>query len=211
MSSGTRGLGTRLAELALEAVMVVFAVLVALGFEEWRDERQMQEFADRARTAVLAEVEANLEEFRTTETGLSESVDGLGEVVREDDPSLLVDGISLTLPDISTAAWGAALASQATPYLDYDWVIQVSRGYEAADLYSTMADGLIDALSSVIGGTPTIEEIKSVYGRLVILVGVHQQVQERLEALLGEEGSEAESSELGSAEEQGDSSARGRQ
>ena len=106
MSGDTRSLRTRLPELALEAVMIVFAVLVALGFEEWRDERQMQEFADRARAAVLAEIRANLDEFRNTGPGLSERVDGLGEVVREGDPSLLVDGISLTLPDISTAAWG---------------------------------------------------------------------------------------------------------
>ena len=188
MSGDTRSLRTRLPELALEAVMIVFAVLVALGFEEGRDERQMQEFADRARAAVLAEIGANLEEFRDTGSGLSERVDGLGEVVREGDPSLLVDGISLSLPDVSTAAWGAALASQATPYLDYDWVIRVSRAYEVSDVYSTIADGLIDALSPVIGGKPTIEEINSVYGRLIILASVHQEVEERLEALLEEEG-----------------------
>ena len=210
MSSATRSLRTRLPELVLEAVMVVFAVLVALGLQEWRDERQMQEFADRARAAVLAEIGANLEEFRNTGSGLSESVDRLGEVVREDDPSLLVDGISLTLPDISTAAWGAALVSQATPYFDYDWMIRVSRVYEVSDVYSTIADGLIDALSAVIGGRPTIEEINSVYGRLLILVSVHGEVEERLEALLEDQGSEAGSSGLGSAEEQGDSSARGR-
>ena len=81
--------------------------------------------------------------------------------------------------------------SQATPYLDYDWVIQVSRVYEVADVYSTIADGLIDALSAVIGGKPTIEEVNSVYGRLIILVGVHQEVEERLEALLQDEGTPA--------------------
>ena len=32
----------RFAELATEALMVVFAVLVALGVEEWREERQLR-------------------------------------------------------------------------------------------------------------------------------------------------------------------------
>jgi hypothetical protein len=31
----------RVFDLTLEALMVVFAVLVALGVEEWREERQM--------------------------------------------------------------------------------------------------------------------------------------------------------------------------
>jgi len=35
--------------------MVVFAALVALAVEEWRDERQMHEFADRARMGVVTE------------------------------------------------------------------------------------------------------------------------------------------------------------
>jgi hypothetical protein len=48
MTTG-RSLLTKLPELALEAAMVVFAVLVALGVEGWNDERQMREFADRAR------------------------------------------------------------------------------------------------------------------------------------------------------------------
>ena len=46
--------GRRVAELALEAVMVVFAVMVALGVEEWRDDRQMEELSERARAAVEA-------------------------------------------------------------------------------------------------------------------------------------------------------------
>ena len=46
--------------------MVVFAVTVALAVEEWREERQLQEFADRARAGVIAEVRANIDEFERT-------------------------------------------------------------------------------------------------------------------------------------------------
>ena len=54
----------RVMELALEATMVVFAVLVALALEEWRQERRLQGFADRARSSVVAELEANLHPIR---------------------------------------------------------------------------------------------------------------------------------------------------
>lgn len=164
--------------------MVVFAVLVALGVEEWRDEAQLREFAARAEEAVVAEVRANLEEFRTTGPALEASMEKLAEALRESDISLLNGAVGLELPDFSSSAWRATQSSQAAPYLDYEWVIQVSRAYETYDLYSRIADRVIDALSLVIGGGPTLESIQAVQGHLVILNGVHGQVMERLEGLL---------------------------
>ena len=64
--------GTRwnLAEMATEALMVVFAVLVAFGVEEWREERQLRQFAEVARAAVELELEENLDEFKSTQASL---------------------------------------------------------------------------------------------------------------------------------------------
>ena len=72
----------RLPELAAEALMVVFAVLVALGVEEWREERQLRAFADRARAAVDQEIELNLDEFRSTESNLVEGSETVATVLR---------------------------------------------------------------------------------------------------------------------------------
>lgn len=60
----------KLAEIAIEAVMIVFAVLLALGFEEWRDEQQLRQLADRARVAVDVELQQNLTEFGLAEASL---------------------------------------------------------------------------------------------------------------------------------------------
>ena len=46
--------------------MVVFAVLAALGVEQWREDRQLQWFAERAREAVEFEIRQNLDEFQRT-------------------------------------------------------------------------------------------------------------------------------------------------
>ena len=183
MSSSQGSLRKRLPELALEALMIVFAVLVALGFEEWRDEQQMREFADRAKAAVLAEIRANLDEFQTTRPAMASNIAMLEEVVSERDLALL-DNIGFTLPDISSAAWNAALVSQAAGYLDYDWVIEVSKLYDIVDTYSHIADGVIDAISAVLGLPPTLEQVNTIYGRQLILVGVHEEMEERLAALL---------------------------
>jgi hypothetical protein len=184
---GAGSLRSKLPELVVEAAMVVFAVLVALGVEEWREERQMREFAGRAQSAVLAEVRANLEEFQATGPGLDSTLTALGRFMRDDDVSILPGGVGLVLPDFSSAAWHAAEVSQAATYLDYEWVIRVSRAYEVYDTYSRVSNDILDDLSTVIGRMPTVDGVRAMYGRLIILTEIHRQVQERLEALLAEE------------------------
>ncbi len=182
--TATRSLLARLPELALEALMVVFAVLVALAVEEWRDERQMHEFADRARMGVVTELRANLDEFEETGPGLLATDAMLREVTQEEDFSLLAN-FNLGLPDFSSAAWRASQASPAASYFDFDWVIEVPRAYETYEVYSRMADQVIDEVSSP--STTGVDRVRAILGRLATLTGGQVQVQERLEALLADE------------------------
>ena len=181
---------SRFADLALEAVMVVFAVLIALGVEEWREERQLREFAGRARDAVVAEMRANLEEYHGAAASLDSVRNVLAEVVEKGDASLLEGDLSITLPEASSAAWRAAQASQASAFLDYDWVIRVSRAYEVTATYQRIAETLIDDMGVLIGSGPSEETLAIILGRLTILIGVHGQASERLENVLAEEDDE---------------------
>ena len=197
--TATRSLLARLPELALEALMVVFAVLVALAVEEWRDERQMHEFADRARMGVVTELRANLDEFEETGPGLLATDAMLREVTQEEDFSLLAN-FNLGLPDFSSAAWRASQASPAASYFDFDWVIEVPRAYETYEVYSRMADQVIDEVSSP--STTGVDRVRAILGRLATLTGGQVQGQERLEALLedavSEQGERGEAAPSGS-------------
>lgn len=193
--TATRSLLARLPELALEALMVVFAVLVALAVEEWRDERQMHEFADRARMGVVTELRANLDEFEETGPGLLATDAMLREVTQEEDFSLLAN-FNLGLPDFSSAAWRASQASPAASYFDFDWVIEVPRAYETYEVYSRMADQVIDEVSSP--STTGVDRVRAILGRLATLTGGQVQVQERLEDAVSEQGERGEAAPSGS-------------
>jgi hypothetical protein len=65
--------------------MVVFAVMVALAVEGWSEDRQMREFADRARQGVITEIRANLDDFRQNGPGLLDTEATLWEVIREEE------------------------------------------------------------------------------------------------------------------------------
>jgi len=56
----------KLPELILEAAFVVFAVLLALGVDEWRENRTNQKLADRTRDNIIEEIHANYFESIST-------------------------------------------------------------------------------------------------------------------------------------------------
>ena len=192
----------KLAELATEALLVVFAVLVALGVEEWPEERQLRAFAARARAAVDQEIEQNLAEFRSVGPELIVGRDRVRSTLQtlrdaqeardrgeSGSASLSFD---FDLPDISTAAWRVAQASHAAPYFDYDWVIERARHYDGLETYLDVRDEVFDEISSLIAGFggdldgDVVMVVQRLYGRLEVLVQLHEGLQEGMEEYLGE-------------------------
>jgi len=143
----------------------------------------MRDFAAQARSAVVAEVRANLTELERTGPTLDSTKAELGRVVQEKDLSQLT-GLAFELPEISSAAWTAAQVSQAAPYLDYEWVIQVARAYESYQTYQRIANAAVDGVASIIGGGPSLDRVSVIYGNLVVLSDLHRQVQERFQGLV---------------------------
>ena len=196
MSDGLVALRRRLPEIALEAVMGVFAVFAAFGVEEWRDERQLRQFAAVAREAVETEIAENLEEFRTVGPvlgALTSQLDGLlqaardGGVERYDELSL-----GVRMPRTSTAAWRAAQASQAAPYFDYGWVIRVARVYELYQGYTDVRRQVVEEYGRIAarrasfqGMTPAefIDVFEPLSGSLWTLGQLHREMQGGLENL----------------------------
>ena len=178
------GVRRRMASLLVEASMVVFALLVALALEEWRQEQRLLEFADRAQVAVVAEIEANLQELDGTRDALLAMQGILTEVLESGDLAVMGGDLELTLPELSHAAWEVAQGSEAAPYFEYEWVIEMARAYEVLEVYSSSSDNLIVAMSAVIGRDATIDRIADIFGWLAIVNGIHEQAADRLRAVL---------------------------
>lgn len=190
------GTGWNLAAMATEALMVVFAVLVAFGVDNWRETRQLRQFAEVAQAAVQLEIEENWQQFRDSHSSirsLQERIAALAQAESEDDPAIRDGpvGIPFLLPDTSSAAWRTAQASEAAPYFDYDWIISVSRTYEMLGSYERMRELMLDSLSLVLARTATgahpleiKEELHQLNGRLLLVMEAHAQVQMQLEQLV---------------------------
>ena len=179
--------------------MVVFAVLVAFGVEEWREERQLRQFAASARAAIELEMQENLDEFRSSQPSLRSLLQRIVVFVQAEDESDPVFGdrsfeISLSLPNVSSAAWRTAQTSEAAPYFDYDWIIRVSQTYDILDAYERVRDLMLDSMSLVLARGASDahpldfkEDLYQLNGRLLLLAQAHAAIQEQMEELLAHE------------------------
>ena len=152
----------RLVDLSIQAVLIVFAVLLALGLEEWWDERELQAIAAEARLAVELEIENNLAELNGAEAGLTSgiaAVDRLVGLLRQAqrdglplealDESQVEVEVDLPYPRISTAAWRVAQTSRAAPYLEYGWLIEQAKLYDSFERYAMIWDWIVEDAANV--------------------------------------------------------------
>ena len=174
-----RTLRQRAARILVEVVSVVFAVLVALAVDEWRQDRQVRHDAEAAKAAILAELRANDAELVRT----GPSVDSLAarlavlrERIRAGSRST-TGSLNVQLPDFSDAAWRTAQMTRATTHLDLAWLIRVAKAYEAQSLYTDLRNDVVHTFAGING-----DESTSALTRLAGQLGVLQQLGAGLEA-----------------------------
>lgn len=186
----------RLVDLSIQAVLIVFAVLLALGLEEWWEERELQAIAAEARLAVELEIENNLAELNGAEAGLTlgiAAVDRLVGLLRQaqrDGVPLEALGesqveVDLPYPRISTAAWRVAQTSRAAPYLEYGWLIEQAKLYDSFERYAMIWDWIVEDAANVAGvGEDDVDialaKVRRLQGHLIVLGRIHAALQERL-------------------------------
>ena len=186
----------RLVDLSIQAVLIVFAVLLALGLEEWWDERELQAIAAEARLAVEQEIENNLAELNGAEAGLTSGIAAVDRLVgllrqaQRDGVPLEALGesqveVDLPYPRISTAAWRVAQTSRAAPYLEYGWLIERAKLYDSFERYAMVWDWIVEDAANVAGvGEDDVDialaKVRRLQGHLIVLGRIHAALQERL-------------------------------
>ncbi len=184
----------------VEILGVVFAVLIALAVDEMWQSRENEELGRDADARVLAEIEANREEVRSSSeanTALLEAVQrSLGQ--SPDSAGLDVD-YSLSL--LSRAAWDAAGLTGAIRFMDFDRVSSFSRLYDLQALYQERQRGMVDVVAGVVTlssedfGEASLEEVnrivaRRIFGPLAIAASLETNLLAMYDSVLVELGPE---------------------
>jgi len=195
-------------KLLAEVVSVVFAVLVALGIDQWWEGRENQAMARVSLEAVTREIRENraqLEDMGNMPPVAEMMADldsVIGDFERGDRPRDASVNYDLAL--LSSAAWETAQLNRATQFLPLDQVVTLARLYEFQRYYERAQDEVFDALSGLrASGDDAAGEMRALRGRLATALGFRRTLAGSYAcALVGIEGPSAP--EAGACEERGE-------
>lgn len=143
-----RTLRSKFPELALEAVMVVFALGGALGVDAWREGRQNEELAARALDGIAAEIRSNRAELSANTRANQELLARVQEARRE---RVLPEDFSVTFEYslISSSAWESAQVTRATQFIPLERVQTLAKLYGLQSLFLESQDKVMDFILTV--------------------------------------------------------------
>ncbi len=142
----------KLPEIFIEAGSVVLALLLAFAINEWHDRRQEDERATVAREAILRELHANSSEIASTRSALAPILASLRGALDETQAEPRKLEVNLNLSLLSSAAWHAALATQASQRIDFEWMTRVAKVYELQDNFLHVQEAAVDQLAALPPG-----------------------------------------------------------
>lgn len=142
----------KLPEILIEAASVVFALLLALALNQWNERRELRERGEAVRAAIRAELAENRTEIAAAGPNLAGIQKQLNDVIRGKVPAEHALSVELGVSLLSAAAWHAALATQATQTIDFEWMTKIAKIYELQDNYLHVQAAAVDQLTSIPAG-----------------------------------------------------------
>lgn len=139
----------KLPEILIEVASIVVALLLALALNGWNDSRHDRERAAAARAAILAELRANRAEITEAQTTLKSIVADLNAALDPGKPEPHELNVNLGISLLSSAAWHAALTTQASQDLDFTWITRIAKVHELQDNYLRVQNLAVDQLGAV--------------------------------------------------------------
>lgn len=137
-------------KLVMEFASVVFAVLLALGLNHWRESIAEQKVADKALLYIFLEIRANQ---RDVEAEISSYQERLEEVKVYKDSFDKGEGMRYSLgfniPLLSKAAWNVANSTGAVKDFDQDLLLELSGLYTFQEMYQSNGMDYMKYMSSI--------------------------------------------------------------
>lgn len=123
-------------KLLTEFISVVFAVLLALGLNHWREANNDEKLAEKALVNIFLEIQSNqidvLEEMASYKERLKEV-----KVYKDsyDKGESMRYSLGFNMPMLSDAAWNVANTTGAVKDFDQDLLLELSSIYTFQDMY----------------------------------------------------------------------------
>jgi hypothetical protein len=136
-----------LTNILVEVFSVVLAVLLALGVNEWRTNKNNEDLGAEAYEKVVKEVERNrskLDTLLANHKKILVEIDSVISKLKRNSNEISFGQINFETP--SSTAWEAAKLTAAVNYLEYDRVEMITSVYSTQKVYSDVSDRIFQEL-----------------------------------------------------------------
>jgi len=167
--------------------MVVFAVLVALAVDQWREDREIAAQVARAQAGVEAELRSNQQELRSGSASVQAMYDTVSTLVgrMRGGETLREAGLGGELPDFSDAAWETARVTGAVAYMPYEWILRTARIYETQGLAREAQGRVLSVMGGVVARGLELDLLLDLQGELFIALQIYASLALRYDEALG--------------------------
>jgi hypothetical protein len=168
-------------QLAIESVLVVLSVLLALALNAWYDAAQDRAKAERALQGIHGEL-AQLEDRLEPRIALHAA---LVDTLRSDSLSFAGDFPGFNFVGPSSEAWQAAQQTGAVGLMDYDVVAPISQAYALTQTLTLLEGRAIDMIfdgTDYLGFEP--ERLGDIWALLQDMLGVERALLGRVRLAL---------------------------
>ena len=136
--------------IAVEVFSVVFAVLLALGLNSWREERKNIQLGKKAVASIVLEMKSNIAELDDAITNFNIRLDSLKlQQERLKNGSDEESSFGYDHPVLNKTAWNTANITQAVQYMDTKLVMDISEIYIVQDMYTDLGFSYFKVLTDV--------------------------------------------------------------
>ena len=133
-----------LARALLESLLIVLSVLLALGLDEWRDQRTRDARARMALASIDAELRDNaetVERARTHHLGMRDSLRLYVDRQQQPPPHVYLFGL-FNPALVHATAWDSARETGATGEMPFELLLTLSGVYDMQARYRSLGDAL---------------------------------------------------------------------
>lgn len=139
-----RLLRDKLPELLIEACSVMFAVLLALAIDSWRERVERRELGMHIVASVRAEIIDNQQQLDPSLQDAIRSLDTLTAMLQDERAPRDGSSMGMRLALLSRAHWDMALNSQGLRELDFVQAARLARLYELQGLFEQAQRRTVD-------------------------------------------------------------------
>jgi hypothetical protein len=133
-----------LPKVLFESVLIVFGVLVALGVDEWREQRAAVRRAQEALAAITAEIQSNRDAAQRASqfhAEIKKRLQVFAEAKQLPDTRTMTNGVFQPATLLENA-WVTARTTGALDQLPFDLILLLSRIYEGQSEYMSLSNAM---------------------------------------------------------------------